>query len=112
MLLHITTREAWDLATAAGEYRASTLETEGFMHMSEPNQVVASAERHCRGLPDLVLLCIDPQRLIAELRYELAPARGELFPHLFGPLNLEAVIAVLDLPETTDGFTLPPLPSF
>ena len=99
MLLHLSTRSEWDAALAAGEHRAPSLETEGFIHMSTPAQVVASAERHYRGVPDLVLLCIDATRLTAPLRYELAPARGEEFPHLFGPLNLDAVTAVVDLVE-------------
>ncbi len=110
MLLHLTTRSAWEASVAAGSHRALSLEAEGFLHMSSPAQVVVSAERHCRGLPDLVLLCIDADLLTAPLRYELAPARGEEFPHLYGPLNLDAVTAVLDFPEGRDGFVLPALP--
>jgi uncharacterized protein (DUF952 family) len=111
MLLHLTTRDAWTVALAARVHAPPSLASEGFLHFSDENQVLESAERHFRGLTDVLLLCVDAGRLTAELRYEFAPARGQLFPHLYGPLNLDAVTAVLDLPETLDGFTLPPLPS-
>lgn len=110
MVLHITTRGAWAISLVAGEHRAPSLEMEGFLHMSTPAQVVESAARHYRGVPDLVLLCIEVDRLTAPLRYEFASARGEEFPHLYGPLNLDAVTAVVDLVEDASGFTLPPLP--
>jgi uncharacterized protein (DUF952 family) len=112
MLLHLTTRGQWAASLDAGEHRPPSLAVEGFLHFSSPAQVVESAERHYRGVPDLLLLCVDPERLTAPLRYEFAPSRGEDFPHVYGPLNLDAVTAVLDLPETAEGFVLPVLPAF
>jgi glutathione S-transferase len=69
----------------------------GFIHLSAAHQVEATAQRFYGDLPpgEVVLLSIDPQRLAAaglELRSEPAPATGELFPHLYGALPLEAVL--------------------
>lgn len=86
-ILHITTASAWAAALRDGIYRTPTLDDEGFVHLSKPSQVVAVANFLCRGRTNLVLLCIDPDRLTAELRYE-ALTTGEPFPHLYGPLNL------------------------
>jgi uncharacterized protein (DUF952 family) len=84
------------VAGQRGLYEADTLATEGFIHCSEPHQVVDTANVLFRGRPDLVLLVIDPTRLDAPLRYE-ASKRGT-FPHIYGPLNVSAVTAVLDFP--------------
>lgn len=111
MILHLTTRAAWAAALAAGRHSPPSLATEGFLHFSTEAQVVESAERHCRGMTDLVLLCVDPERLTAPLRWEFAPSRGERFPHLYGPLNIDSVVAVLDLPQRVGGFVLPALPT-
>ena len=105
---HITTRDAWVAAQAAGAYRPASLATEGFVHCSLPEQVVATANRFYRGQRDLVLLCIDASKLRAAVRFE--PADGQLFPHVYGPIELDAVSAVVDFPPAPDGaFTaLPP----
>ena len=100
MLLHLTTREEWDDAQAAGIYEPPSLAKEGFVHLSAPNQVLATAERHFAGVRGLVMLTIAAERLNAPLRYETVPEHGEMFPHLYGPLNLDAVTAVVDFPGT------------
>ncbi|MCU0491673.1 MAG: DUF952 domain-containing protein [Chloroflexaceae bacterium] len=113
MIIHITSRAAWQQAQTEGSYRADSLTSEGFIHCSTPQQVVRVANTIYRGQPGLVLLCIDPARLTALLRYEPPvqtddPLAAELFPHLYGPLNLDAVVQVLDFPAEEDGsFQLP-----
>jgi uncharacterized protein (DUF952 family) len=108
-LLHITPRSAWEQAQSSGAYAPPSLETEGFMHLSEPHQVVRVANARYAGVADLVLLCIDRERLGAPLRYEIGdPGSDERFPHLYGALGLEAVVTVLDFRETATGFELPP----
>lgn len=112
MIYHITQRSAWKLAQSAGVYRGDTLDTQGFIHCSMPRQVVGVANSYYSGQHGLVLLCIDVDRLQAELHYD-APAgpaiEGEnLFPHIYGPLNTDAVTAVLDFEPGPDGtFSLP-----
>jgi uncharacterized protein (DUF952 family) len=116
-IFHIATRADWGAATPAGSYRPASLETEGFIHCSTREQVVGSANRFFRDRGDLVLLCIDEAKLGPALRYEAPVASGgapdlragELFPHLYGPLALEAVAAVVAFPCSSDGsFALPP----
>ena len=98
---HITTREAWRAAQAAGEYRGDTLATEGFVHCSMREQVLATANRFFHGRRDLVLLRIDAGKLRPRTRLE--PADGQLFPHVYGAINLDAVSAVLDLTPDEHG---------
>ena len=100
-LFHITTRSAWTAALAAGAYRSPTLDTEGFIHLSRDEQLLATANRFFRGQAGLVVLVVREDRLSARLANESAD--GELFPHLYGELNLDAVTDVFDLPLEADG---------
>jgi len=107
IILHITSWAEWEQAQAEGVYRGDTLATEGFIHCSTPDQVVEVADRAFRGRDDLVLLCITPARVQPEVRFELAPDGG-LYPHIYGPLNADAVLAVVAFPPGDDGrFKLP-----
>ncbi len=94
MIYHITTLIAWQAAKEKGSYEAPSLALEGFIHMSESSQVEGVLERYYKGQKDLVKLCIDPNLLNHPLKYELAPSVNESFPHLYGPLNLDAVVSV------------------
>jgi uncharacterized protein (DUF952 family) len=106
-LFHITTHEAWRQALIEGVYRADSLETEGFIHCSTIHQVVRTANRFYAGQTDLVLLVIDANRLDAELIYEESEP-GERFPHLYGPLDLDAVSQSLPFQADPSGlFALP-----
>lgn len=116
MILHIATVADWDAARTAGSYRPASIEHEGFIHCSTAAQVIGTADRYFRGRDDLVLLYIDETRVAGELRYEppavisgAADQRAdELFPHLYGPLALEAVVRVVRFPCRSDGsFALP-----
>ena len=99
-IFHITTRAEWKAATAAGAYEAPSLATEGFIHLSEPEQVEPTANRRFRGATNLVLLRVDTDRVSAPLKYEIGePTTGEEFPHIYGPLNLDAVTEVIPFPD-------------
>jgi uncharacterized protein (DUF952 family) len=66
------------------------------------------ADAFYRGIMGFVLLVIEPDRLTAELRDEALEALGEVFPHIYGPLNLDAVVEVLPFEPAKDGsFSLP-----
>jgi uncharacterized protein (DUF952 family) len=97
MIYHIASAEDWARARRAGEYRISTrgrtLEEEGFIHCSRAGQVAGVADRFYRGVPDLVLLTIDERLLKSEVRYESMPGADESFPHIYGPLDVEAVVS-------------------
>ncbi len=109
-LYHITTRADWEAARIAGQYSALSLETQGFIHLSQVEQVARVANTIYKGQSGLVVLCIDPDALAFTVRYEppdpAIPAHhydGELFPHLYGPLNTTAVVDVVDFRPGTDG---------
>ena len=106
MLFHITTRSAWELALEAGHYVPAAFASDGFIHLSEERQWFRTARRFYRGQTGLVLLVIDEKRLETAVRREAAD--GELFPHLYGPLNLDAVTSVYDLPLDANGEVLAP----
>ncbi len=114
-IYHLATTSDWEAAERRGRYEAASLQTEGFIHCSTAAQLQSTADALFRGRDDLLLLTLDAQCLTAELRYE-APSTAahegasELFPHLYGPLNLDAVTAVEALRPLEDGsFAFPTL---
>jgi uncharacterized protein (DUF952 family) len=112
LIIHITTRSAWQSAQQAGEYTAPSLATEGFIHCSTAGQVVAVAERFYAGQHGLVLLILDSKRIRSEVRYEPgADKPDELFPHVYGPINLDAVTRVVEdfAPDPSGKWILPAL---
>ncbi len=110
LLLHICALADWQAAQDGGGYRPPSLDLEGFIHLSTPDQVLIPANRFYHGQTGLVLLVLDGDQLTAPVRFEAAPDAGEMrFPHLHGGLNRDAVRAVIPFPPQTDGtFALPP----
>lgn len=118
MILHITSKQEWLAAQRSGEYTAPSLQTEGFIHCSTEKQILRVANAFYRGRTDLVLLKLDESRIKSQVKWE-APAgppaenisEADLFPHIYGPIHLDAVASVLDFqPDPATGtFTLPPL---
>jgi len=105
-ILHITQRQQWEQAKLDQIYRGDTLDTEGFIHCSTPLQVVKVANHFFAHQTGLVLLFIDSHQVRSKLKYE--GSEGELFPHIYGPLNLDAVFRVIDFEPGADGkFQLP-----
>ena len=115
MIVHITTKEDWKRAQSNRKYIASSLDNVGFIHCSTVRQVVDTANLFFKGQKELILLCIDENRLKSELKYEdptggkkHAPNVGNLFPHVYGPINLDAVKKIVEFPSNESGyFTLP-----
>ena len=116
IIIHLASNDAWLAAAKQGVYHADSLSTMGFIHCSRPSQIVDVANTFYHGQQGLVLLVIDPSKLVAELKWE-PPAEpeptharaGDLFPHLYGPLNLDAVTDVIPFESAADGtFYLPP----
>jgi len=98
---HLCEQQAWQAAQAAGEYHTPSLEQEGFIHCSRPDQILWVANQFYPGNPELVVLWIDPGQVQPEVRWESADA--QTFPHIYGPLNLEAVLAVQNFSPDPDG---------
>ncbi len=93
----------WRAAEKAGVFTGSPVDlADGFIHFSTARQVAETAARHFAGAADLVLAAIDESRLGGRVRYE--PSRGgDLFPHLYEPLDLAAVLWARPLPLGADG---------
>ncbi len=100
-IVHICLKKDWLSSQASGTYWTESLDSEGFIHCSRPDQVLKVANMFYKGISDLCLLWIAPEKLSAELRWESADA--DLFPHLYGKLNLGAVLAVSDFHADADG---------
>jgi uncharacterized protein (DUF952 family) len=112
-IFHITYAADWRAALDAGSYKLSTrgrtLEEEGFIHCSYAFQVLGVANTFYRGEHNLVLLVIDTELLSAPLKPEPPAPGADPFPHIYGPLNVDAVAQVLAFEPDDDGtFTLPP----
>lgn len=90
-IYHIVMPEVWAEAEGGMEYRAPSLDDEGFIHCSFEDQLDAVIERYYKSAGELVILEIDPARLNAEL-VEESSTNNEIYPHIYGPLNLDAVI--------------------
>ena len=105
IIFHITTRSDWDAAVVTGDYRVSTLGKTlaevGFIHCSTSAQVQGVADRVYRGRANLVLLSIEIGRLSSPVRFD--PVGNETYPHIYGPLNLDAVVQVTSLVADSDG---------
>ena len=97
MIYHITTSTDWIAQQHSPTYEAASLATEGFIHLSQNEQVAGVLERYYQNVPDLLVLHVDPAKLTADLRYEAA-TNNELFPHVYGPLNKDAIVNI----ETID----------
>jgi len=102
VIYHIANADQWAKSLEAGTYAGDTLEKEGFIHFSFDHQILATANRHYHGVKGLVLLRVVPEKLSPVLKYELAPI-GETFPHLYGPLNLDAVDKVFEFTPDESG---------
>ena len=103
LIYHITTSKDWKAALAAGSYRAGSLEQEGFIHASTRSQVLKTAARFYSGQMGLLLLFIATKRVSADIVYENSEGGSELFPHIYGPLNLDAVNGVAVFESLPDG---------
>jgi uncharacterized protein (DUF952 family) len=103
IIYKICPASAWREAERQGVYQGSADDIrDGFIHFSTASQVAETASKHFFGQTGLFLIAVDADLLGEALRWE--PSRNdELFPHLYGQLDLGAVTAVLDLRARSDG---------
>ena len=94
VIYHITTKNQWQKAQENGFYESPSLKQEGFIHCSEEGQVQGVIERYFAGQNDLVKLNIDTDKLTSRFVFEWSPSTQDTFPHVYGPINLDAVIDV------------------
>jgi glutathione S-transferase len=108
LIYHLALHDEWrEAAENGGHYRQSTLgkslEDEDFIHCSFATQVQAIADLVYRGRRDVVLLSIDPSRLKVAVKVENLDGGNELFPHIYGPLPIDAVVRVDAVPVDANG---------
>ena len=92
MIYHVVTTANWQNALQQGFYEAESLAKEGFIHTSKAEQVAGVLDRYYKGQSNLLLLHIDETKLAAPLKFELASSVNEEFPHIYGQLNMDAVV--------------------
>jgi 3-methyladenine DNA glycosylase AlkD/uncharacterized protein (DUF952 family) len=102
-IYHITQRQAWAEAQKKGYYEPEGYARDGFIHCSTREQLLSTAQRYYANAQDLVVLCIDPKKTIAPVKYENTTGGIELFPHLYCTLRLDAVLAAPELTRDETG---------
>ena len=103
IIYHLAVRAEWEAAMSQEWYRAESLALEGFIHCSKDHgQVLAVANRLFPGRKDLLVLEVETDRLSSPLKHEPSVS-GEIYPHIYGPLNTDAVAGLLSLVPAVDG---------
>jgi release factor glutamine methyltransferase len=101
LLVHLCQLKEWQSALESGALTSNSLVEHGFIHCSQPQQILQVANRFYRDIPELVLLWLDPDRITSKIMWESAD--GSLFPHVYGPIHLDAVLAVTQFRPDRDG---------
>lgn len=112
-IIAITNSVMWNKALQDGSYTQSTMDTTlqevGFLHCTSPEQTIATANRHFTDRDNVILLLINLGKVTSEVRFEAAKSgRPGLFPHIYGPLNVDAVYATLKLEKNESGQFIEP----
>jgi uncharacterized protein (DUF952 family) len=92
IIYHVTSAAEWLIAQEKGLYESPSLANEGFIHCSQEEQVAGVLERYFADKTDLVKLVIDTDKLNSQFIYEWSPSTTDTFPHIYGPINLDAVM--------------------
>jgi uncharacterized protein (DUF952 family) len=102
-IYHITTQQRWNDTQSQSHYEAESFRSEGFIHCSDANQVIRVANHLFKNQPGLILLQIETEMLQSRLIYENLEGGEELFPHIYGPIGLDAIVAVSPFEPGLDG---------
>lgn len=93
---HLALPQEWEAAQAAGEYQRSTrglsLAEVGFVHCARPEQVEGVRDLFYSDVESVVLLTIETDRLTSPWQFDPVPGAEQTFPHVYGPINLDAVV--------------------
>jgi len=96
IIYHIVAVSSWEEQVELPNYIHASLDQEGFIHASRATQIVGVLDRYYSGVNDLLKLTIDTDLLDATstLKEELAESIGEIFPHVYGPINKSAIVSI------------------
>lgn len=103
LLFHLTTKENWDNYKKNGRYEPESLESEGFIHCSSGSQIKETANRIFAGKDQILLLVLDASMVREDIKYEKDEETGEKFPHIYGPLSVNAVIDKIEIKAEDNG---------
>ncbi len=92
-IYHIVTPEVWEKFKDENEYEAESLTTEGFIHCSFAGQLAGVLERYYTGADKVLILTIEPEKLISELINEPS-TNNEIYPHIYGKINKSAIVEI------------------
>ena len=94
LIFHVAQAKDVDQAAQSGVYRCDSIAAEGFIHCCEPEQLKGVIERYYSGVTGLLLLHIDSELLQSELVFENTMDGEELFPHVYGEINMDSVVQI------------------
>ncbi|EJR54971.1 hypothetical protein IIM_01911 [Bacillus cereus VD107] len=110
MITKVITKRNWEIAKTTGEINEASLKEEGFIHCSLLNQALKVAQKYFNHEEDVLLLTIDPSLVKAEIKYELA-SNGQEYPHVYGAINVKAIVEVVSFSKEKGEFILPEVQS-
>ncbi|MED1383746.1 hypothetical protein COL41_12000 [Bacillus mycoides] len=110
MITKVITKRNWEIAKTTREINEKSLIEEGFIHCSLLDQALIVAETYFSHEEDVLLLTIDPSLVKAEIKYELA-TNGQEYPHVYGVINVDAIVDVVPFPKEKGEFILPEVQS-
>lgn len=110
LILHVISEDEWKKEKNDAYLYPESLKTVGFIHCATREQILKSVEFLYRENVNLKLLCIDSDRVKAKVVYEDLHKTGDAFPHIYGALNLNAVVDVVDFKPNEKGIFV--IPSF
>lgn len=97
VIYHVTSAADWNEAKQNGFYEHPSLTAEGFIHCSQEHQVAGVLERYFAGQNDLIKLVIDTDKLTSKFVFDWSSSTADTFPHVYGPINIDAVMDVMPL---------------
>jgi len=97
IIYHITTKPQWIDAQIKEKYESASLPEEGFIHCSEERQIPDVLDRYFKGKTNLIKLEIETDKLTSPLYFDWSPSIEDTFPHIYGPINLDAVEDVVEI---------------
>ncbi|QLD86166.1 DUF952 domain-containing protein [Natronomonas halophila] len=106
-IVHALPQSDWESFQKHGEYRPSSLDTQGFVHCSKPGQIVVVADYKHADSDKMVLLLLNEPSLDSPVRYETSGDGASAYPHVYGPLTLDAVVESFSFVQDETGFRLP-----
>lgn len=106
-IVHALSESDWESFQEQGEYRPESLDEHGFVHCSKPGQMVVVADYNHADSDEMVLLLLDGSSLDSPVRYESGENGASAYPHVYGPLTLDAVVESFPFVQDETGFRLP-----